>query len=88
MWFTGTKLVFLASMPILAIFAMVLMALPDCIVPVKEQKRREGVRQMQNRGDINAPAHVVPPQVVVPIGQYVLGVDHFTIDERFVCFSF
>ena len=88
MWFTWSKLLFLASIVLIFLPTGVHAALPDALVSEKEKKRRKVARQMQNRGDQNAPVHVIPPQVVVPIGQYVLGVDHFTIDERFGVFSF
>ena len=63
---------------------------PDAQCSKKEQKRRKKARQAQNRGDANAPAHVVPPPVDFGIGQYN-GSSRFTNKERLVCsftFSF
>ena len=53
-------------------------------LPKKEQRRRKKARQAQNRGDANAPAHVVPPPVNFGIGQFN-GESHYTNMERLVC---
>ena len=57
---------------------------PDAQTSKKERKRRKKARQAQNRGDANAPAHVVPPPVDFGIGQYN-GSSYFTPKERLVC---
>ena len=57
---------------------------PDAQTSKKEQRRRKKARQAQNRGDANAPAHVVPPPVDFGIGQYN-GSSRFTNKERLVC---
>ena len=57
---------------------------PDAQTSQKEQRRRKKARQAQNRGDANAPAHVVPPPVNFGIGQFN-GESHYTNMERLVC---